>query len=133
MYYCDSADNSHTISNGAMIGYSGSTSVAANDFVLHSTQGPNGEFGIFFYGPNRIKLAFGDGFRCVGGAIARLPVVQTGGAGYVSYSVDLTDPPYASAEITSGSTWNFQFWFRDPSAGGTGWNLSHGLGATFCP
>jgi hypothetical protein len=36
-------------------------------------------------------------------------------------------------QITAGSTWNFQFWFRDPVAGGASFNLSDGLGVTFCP
>ena len=35
--------------------------------------------------------------------------------------------------ITPGSTWYFQFWFRDPSAGMSGVNLSNGLEANFCP
>jgi hypothetical protein len=38
--------------------------------------------------------------------------------------------------ITPGSTWFFQFWFRDPTSTGggpTGVNLSTALEVTFCP
>jgi hypothetical protein len=35
--------------------------------------------------------------------------------------------------ITPGSTWTFQFWYRDLAAGGAGFNLSNELSATFCP
>ena len=49
-----------------------------------------------------------------------------------SYLVDyasLTGP----GQISAGSTWNFQFWYRDPAGGGAGFNLSDGLQLTFCP
>ena len=36
-------------------------------------------------------------------------------------------------EILPGSTWNTQFWYRDPAFGGAGFNLSDGLGVTFAP
>ena len=35
--------------------------------------------------------------------------------------------------ITAGSTWNFQFWYRDPQGGPNGFNLSDGMRVTFCP
>jgi hypothetical protein len=41
--------------------------------------------------------------------------------------------PQATEQITAGSTWYFQFWFRDPAAGARNVNLSNGLAATFCP
>ena len=51
----------------------------------------------------------------------------------VTYLMDFTSPPQPDAEITAGSTWFFQFWFRDPAAGGAFFNLSNGLRAKFCP
>ena len=42
-------------------------------------------------------------------------------------------PPSPATQITAGSTWNFQNWFRDPAAGGAFFNLSDGLEITFTP
>ena len=36
-------------------------------------------------------------------------------------------------DLAAGSTWNLQFWFRNPVADGASFNLSDGLGVTFCP
>ncbi len=46
---------------------------------------------------------------------------------------DITSPPQASGQILDGSTWNFQFWYRDPNGGGAFYNFTDGLSATFCP
>jgi len=45
--------------------------------------------------------------------------------------IDFTQLP-AGGQITSGSTWNFQAWYRDPAAGGAMFNTSDALRATFC-
>jgi hypothetical protein len=132
--YCTAAPNS--VSSGAQVGATGSTSVGANAMQLYSWSCPPNQFGIFFYGPNQIQVAFGDGYRCVGGNLYRFGVVQTSIWGDVIYTVDLANPPQASGQVTSGSTWNYQFWFRDPTAGGggpAGYNLSNGVSVTFCP
>ena len=47
--------------------------------------------------------------------------------------VDFEDPTQPTSQITPGSTWYFQFWYRDSAAGGAAFNLSNGLSATFCP
>ena len=125
--YCVGAPNS--AGPGAVISYTGSKSVAANDLVLQASPVPD-QPGIFYYGPDQLQLPFGDGFRCVGGMVGRLPVVM--GTGNVLQSaLDITDPPSVANQITAGSTWNFQAWFRDPAAGGTGFNLSDAIGITF--
>ena len=62
------------------------------------------------------------------------PTVQTDGVGFVSKSVDYSTPPAPAGQITVGSTWNFQLWFRDPMGpGGTGFNLSSAVSVTFTP
>jgi hypothetical protein len=33
--------------------------------------------------------------------------------------------------FTPGSSWNFQFWYRDPQAGGARFNLSNALHVDF--
>lgn len=130
-----SAPNSH--SAGAQIGWSGSRSVSANDLVLEVTGCPPGQFGLFFYGPERASTPFGpNGYLNVGpGAtgLFRLPLAQlTDGAGAVVRPLDFDASPMdaGAGAVVPGSTWSFQFWYRDPSLG---FNLSDALEVTFCP
>ena len=133
--YCQTSPNSATL--GAVMDFTGSTSISANNFSLRTTDGVPNVFGLYFYGPNMIQAPFGDGFRCVGGQTFRIqPPAQFNGSGVVTRAVDFTSPPAGSGggAITAGSSWNFQFWFRDPMGpGGNGFNLSDGLNASFIP
>jgi len=127
--YCIGVDNS--TGSPAELSAGGSTSVAANNLVLLASPVPD-QPGLFFYGPDQTLVPFGDGFRCVGGIIGRLSVVNaTGNA--MQFSLDNTMPPNGWTVITAGSTWNFQAWYRDPAAQGTGFNHSNGLELTFVP
>jgi hypothetical protein len=45
----------------------------------------------------------------------------------------MTDLGSPASQIAPGSTWFFQFWYRDSDAGPAAFNLSNGLSATFCP
>ena len=83
--------------------------------------------GLLFYGPNQIQVSFGDGFRCVGGAVRRLPPHPGMGT---SISIDLD---LSSLQVTPGVQSNFQYWFRDPMAGGAGFNLSNAVQVDFEP
>ena len=89
--------------------------------------------GIFYYGPNQIQVPFGDGYRCVGGAVKRLPVVFTDSFGDVTYALDLTNPSLPSGTIAGGEVWNFQFWYRDPPGTLATFNLSDALNVPFTP
>jgi len=131
--YCIAAANS-TGPDGALICGSGSVSVADNDFTLSVAGAAISQPGLFYYGPQAVEFPFGDGYRCVGGGAFRLnPPVTTDGTGSASRALDLTDPPAPDGQITPGSTWHFQYWYRDPAAAGSGFNLSNGLRATFHP
>ncbi len=129
--YCVTTANS--IGSGAIISSGGSTSVAANDMVLIAYGLPLSQPGIFFYGPNQTQIPYGNGNLCAGGGINRLPVVFSSSWGDTYYNLDITSPPQASGQILDGSTWNFQFWYRDPNGGGAFYNFTDGLSATFCP
>jgi hypothetical protein len=107
--------------------------VADNFFVLQASNLLSSVPGIFFYGANQIQVPFGNGNRCVGGALFRLPVVITGINGEVAHLTDLPNPPIAAGLINPGSTWNFQFWVREVPAGGAGFNLTNVLAVAFCP
>jgi hypothetical protein len=124
---CSSSANS--TGAAATLSWTGSTSVTANDLVLIATPVPN-QAGLFYYGPNQLDLPFGNGRRCVGGAVYRLDVHVASG-NVLSHALDITTPPGMGGQIQVGSSWNFQAWFRDPMGGGAAHDLSDGLEAVF--
>lgn len=108
--------------------------MSSNGFVLTAADCPTGQLGLFIMGPNQAALPFGNGVLCIGGGVLRLnPAQSTGAGGSASLQIDMTDPISPASQITPGSTWKVQFWYRDPAAGGAGFNLSDALSATFCP
>lgn len=133
--YC--GGGTHSLGGSAIMSATGSTSISANDMGLFVSQAVPNRPGIFFYGPNQIAVPFGEGTRCVGGSIFRLPpAVTTSVLGTASRPLDFTSAPtggVGAGSILPGSEWNFQFWFRDPPGGPSGFNLSDGLNVTFCP
>lgn len=135
--YCVGAPNS--VGPGGVIGSSRSLSVVANTFGLTADGVVPAQAGLFDYGSLETQVPFGDGFRCVGGTIFRLNPAQVAGpAGSVAQAVDFTTAPAGTGPgaITPGSTWKFQYWYRDSSTtgtGGTGFNLTDALSVTFQP
>ncbi len=128
--YCIAAPNS--VGPGALMQLQGSLSVANNDLTLLCTGLPQNAPGLFYFGPSQAQAPFGNGYRCVGGFKVRTGIVQANSSGVASRSVNNTAPPFAG-HITAGSSWNFQFWYRDAIAGVTGYNLSDGLHLVFAP
>jgi hypothetical protein len=53
-----------------------------------------------------------------------------GASGSAASTLNLQDPIYG---ISGGVTKKFQFWVRDPAAGGANFNLSDALSIQFCP
>lgn len=128
--YCIATPNS--AGQGARIGSTGSTSVSANSFVLTVIGARPLAQGLFYFGPGQAQAPFGNGFQCVSGTIARLNgPTPTDGNGAFALPIDFTQPP--ASGIVAGSTWNFQFLYRDLFAGGAFFNTSNGLTASFCP
>jgi hypothetical protein len=128
--YCTAGVNS--TGNASSLGGSGSPYVANNDFGLFANGLPALETGVFLMGTATDNTPFGNGTLCVGGAVHRLGTASTA-AGVATLALDVTDPSSPASQITAGSTWHFQFWYRDTTGGGAGFNLSNGLSATFCP
>jgi hypothetical protein len=118
-----------SIGVGARLGAQGTTSAAADDLRLAASQVPPGNVGIFFSGTAPADLPFGDGLRCVGGSLIRLPVLNSGSCG-----VFLQDGVIGLVAGASGDTRYFQGWFRDFGGPcGTKFNLTHGLQVTITP
>ncbi|MCH2105782.1 MAG: M12 family metallo-peptidase [Planctomycetes bacterium] len=135
--YCEGAPNSVS-SQGAGIGWIGTQSIWADEFILFAHSVPSGQFGIFYYGPNQLQAPFGDGFRCVGAGLLgtyRLPVQQADSFGDVYCPLDFNSPPASAGGglIVDGMEWNFQFWYRDPPGVTSSFNLSNALRVEFCP
>ncbi|MCA8978488.1 MAG: PQQ-dependent sugar dehydrogenase [Planctomycetes bacterium] len=131
--YCPSSPNS--AGSGALITTGGCRSVAMNNLVLSVSGAPANQFGIFFYGPQQTAVPFGQGTLCVTGSngVFRLkPAILTSPGGTASRALDLTVQPANGGPggITAGSSWNFQFWYRDP---GFGFNLSDAVWVHFEP
>ena len=131
--YCTATPSSTGLP--ASIGWNGGTSIAGNDYSLACYDLPPATLGMFFLGQGQTQTAFGNGFRCVSGALYRLSPQPTSVFGDVERRLDFTQAPWNAgpAALRAGSTWNAQFWYRNPAAGGAGFNLSDALSTTFCP
>ena len=128
--FCEAAAN-FISPHGARIEWTGSTSIANNDLVLHAVDVTPFAFGLFFYGNLQEVAPLGAGVRCVGGSVFRLPVVRASSAGSVSHELDLAQPSTPAGQILVGSTWGFQLFHRDLGAGGPTVNYSDALQVTF--
>jgi glucose/arabinose dehydrogenase len=126
--YCVDAPNS--TGSGAVMRWSGTSAISMNDLKLMCAKAPPHVQGNFFYGQGETQIPFGNGFRCIAHELHRLPLVETNAAGNAVFTFDVHAPP---AVIDAGSTWNFQYWYRDASAGGALFNESNALSVTFCP
>jgi subtilisin family serine protease len=128
--YCASSPNS--VGPGAFMSWSGSQSLSANDLVVIASGAPPNTTGLFFFGTTSVQAPFGNGFRCVGGAVTRLPVVHANAFGDAVQNIDLANLPQGQV-VVAGDVRNFQFWYRNPAGGGALFNLSDGLRVQFCP
>jgi hypothetical protein len=133
-----SAGCANSAGAGSRLRADGTDSVSADDLMLTASQIPANKFGIVFMGMTQIAAApFGDGQRCVGGMLFRFPVRNSGGAGVVVEGpivghANANFPP--AGQIQAGSTWNFQFWYRDPGGPcNAGFNLSNAVAVAFTP
>lgn len=132
--YCVASPNS--AGPGAELDWSGSVSVAAQDLGFTVTKAPPASFGVIFYGDTRTDVPLGNGRRCVGGALYRLPVLAANAQGSMSLSPSFTAPPFGAGpgRVQAGTTWNFQCWYRDIGGpGGSTFNLTDALSILFAP
>lgn len=104
---------------GALLGGTGSASVAADDLVLTCTQLPPNKFGTIFRGRHLLDepFLFGQGKLCAGHPFWRTHVfnttdagVLTSGPGIVAESLSVG---FELVHIQAGDSWTFQCWYRD--------------------
>lgn len=126
--YCTSNPNS--TGKVATLSARGDPDPAANHFSLAVADVPPGKLGIFFFGANKkAATPFFQGNKCILSPTARLPLSMACSNGDARHSPDLTALSKGYAFLP-GSTWNFQFWYRDKNPNATS-NLSDALEVTF--
>ena len=140
-YFCSPGIPNSTGAS-AEIKANGSTFASNNDVTLSTTGMPPNTFGIFLVGSMLAPASTpsnSSGRLCIGGSLGRynLPgqILTSGSAGEFSLVLDLTQTPQPMGPIaiTSGQTWNFQAWHRDPIGTGSGptSNFSDGVYISF--
>ena len=125
--YC--ATNANSSGEMALTDANGSSSVASNDLSLVASDLPANAAGSFLYGDGQVNNPFGGGVLCVGGQSGYFPMQTASAAGVAELDVDSGNLPFGTPSIVVGSTRNFQFIFRDASAGQI--NTSAGLEVLF--
>jgi hypothetical protein len=132
--YCDGAPNS--FGAGARIDAAGSTSITTNVLKLEVSGAVPSSFGLFYYGAGKTRVSFGNGLQCVNGALFRLgPPILIDSLGNVERILDMSVPPLSMGpgQVTPGSFWHFQFYYRDQAGGGARFNTSDAVSIMFCP
>ena len=124
--------------SGSSIQIGGQASVALDSLTLTATGLPANQNGLFYMGPNQTSLPFGDGERCVGGQVFRFGIQNAGSSGQIGLGPGLVAFTVAnfpaSGQITAGSEWNLQCWYRNPGGPcGSNFNLSDAVNVTFTP
>ncbi len=97
---------------------------------------PAGTPGLFFYGVPRPPLPLGEGSLCVGAPSFRLgPPIVADSSGTLRRELHFDQPPVNSGpgQLLAGTPCAFQLWYRDPTGGPAGHNLSAALRVTFAP
>jgi hypothetical protein len=117
--YCTSGTNSSGMP--AVISAVGSTTLSDDSFCLRADGVPS-QIGLFFHATNATQIPFGNGVLCANGNITRGQLCHASN-GTVSYA-------WPTASLTAG-TKRFQYWFRDPAAGGAFFDTSDAIAITF--
>jgi hypothetical protein len=129
-HYCVGAPNS--VGPGARMAWGGSLAVSEQDLTLVVSGCPPSAPGLFLQSQSQTQVPFGNGFLCVGAPFFRLlPITTVGASGSALRVLDFDDPSIPAAQILAGSTWKFQFWYRDAAVAQS--NLSDALSLTFVP
>ncbi len=132
--YCESFPNSS--GRAATIGMEGTTSVDTNDLVLKGSGVPPNTPAFFFYSWYESAEPFVNGLLCVESldvGLYRFNLTFSNENGELEQVVDHASSNSMMSDISVGSTWKFQAWYRDVSAGGAMSNTTNGLSVHFTP
>jgi hypothetical protein len=129
--YCQTTLNS--FGTAAVIGYTGSLDRTEQTFTLTVTGHPitPNSFGMFTCGQDQYNVPFGSGYLCISPFGPGIHRMATQHLDAVTLTHGYTESPSDFLYLQGGTSWNFQFWYRNPAAGGTGFNLSDALHVEF--
>ena len=116
---------------GAQMAWQGSLRISQANFTLETVSVPPNTLCMYIFGVNQAQTPFGNGYRCVGSPVLRLPPFNASPWGDALWSLDFAT--YPGSTITAAAPRHFQLWYRNAAAGGAGFNLSDGLRVSFCP
>ena len=128
--YCGAENNS--LGLPAHLAITGSEHAQDEEQTLSVRDCPPQTLGFFLMahaGDQGVNQTLGEGRLCLGpGGVTRLrPAISTGPLGILMYQLDsredVTYPP-------QGSTWSFQFLYRDLAGGPAGFNLTNAVELT---
>jgi hypothetical protein len=127
--YCQATMNSQ--GSVAFVGYAGSLDLSQQSFALFCTGAVihPASYGMFIYGVDQTQVPFGNGYLCIY-PYGRMTVQHLSGE---TVFTAMSSSPEEFAPFQPGSSWNFQFWYRDVAAGGANFNLSRALHIDFAP
>jgi len=123
----------NSVGAGARIDVRGSASVAGNDMALTASELPAQRNGVFVFGNQSQQTPFGSGLLCVGGTSYRMSPLQSDLLGVATEVIDFQSPLPKFQALQPGTTWYFQFLYRDPAFGGAQYNTSDAVEVQFCP
>ncbi len=129
LVYCPATINSTGMAG--KLRSSGDASRQLNNFVLSVVNLPPNTIAMLVSGTTRVDpgTPFGNGSLCIGGTLIRRARLQAVLGAVIDYQ-DLSSPGYST--VQPGNVLYYQCVFRDPSAGGAGFNTSNALAVTFC-
>ena len=129
--FCDQPLN--TTGFPGLLSMEGCDSLTGRTLTLHASQLPPRTFARSFLGGEMPPVPYGDGYRCVGNPLFRLPSGSADAAGEFRSAFDFDSP--AGQELAPGSTWSFQVLYRDNNVFCKlqSFNLTNGLAVTFVP
>lgn len=123
----------NSVGPGARIDVRGSASVAGNDMALTASELPAQRNGVFVFGNQSQQTPFGSGLLCVGGTSYRMSPLKSDLLGVATEVIDFQSPLPKFQALQPGTTWYFQFVYRDPAFGGAQYNTSDSVEVQFCP
>jgi len=94
---------------------------------LDASELPADQMGMVLYGLFPDDAPFADGRICIGGARWIMARVASDRSGHMSLDIAREGEREDVHWLFSANTWFFQYWYRDPAAGGAGSNLTDAI------